>query len=93
MFGTPDTNKKTFFKTAKKVIHFRLYLVDVTLQFVILSYMQRHLGAEKDSEAQQCWAPATINMKNLDQTSFPNRAVKTFSVAKHLFRGIKLTFG
>ena len=29
-------------------------------------------------------------MKNLNQTSFPNRAVKTFSVATHLFRGIIL---
>ena len=30
-------------------------------------------------------------MKNLNQTSFTNRAVKTFSVAAHLFRGI-ITF-
>ena len=29
-------------------------------------------------------------MKNLNHTSFPNRAVKTFSVATHLFRGIIL---
>ena len=29
-------------------------------------------------------------MKNLNQTSFANRAVKTFSVATHLFRGIIL---
>ena len=29
-------------------------------------------------------------MKNLDQTSFPNRAVKTFYVATHLFRDIIL---
>ena len=29
-------------------------------------------------------------MKNLNQTSFPNRAVKTFSVATHLIRGIIL---
>ena len=29
-------------------------------------------------------------MKNLNQTSFPNRAVKTFSIATHLFRGIIL---
>ena len=29
-------------------------------------------------------------MKNLNQTSFPNRAVKKISVATHLFRGIIL---
>ena len=29
-------------------------------------------------------------MKKLNQTSFPNRAVKTFSVATHVFRGIIL---
>ena len=55
--------------------------------------MQRHLGAAKYSLATQCYGPATINMKNLDQTSFPNRAVKTFSVATHLFRGIILNIG
>ena len=27
------------------------------------------------------------NIKNLAQTSFPNRAVKTFSVSPHFFRG------
>ena len=27
------------------------------------------------------------NIKNLAQTSFPNRAVKTFSVSTHFFRG------
>ena len=32
-------------------------------------------------------------MKNLNQTSFPNRAVKTFFVATHLFRGIILSLG
>ena len=32
-------------------------------------------------------------MKNLDQTSFPIRAVKTFSVATHLLRGIILFIG
>ena len=37
----------------------------------------------------QCQCPATIYIKNLDQTSFPNRAVKIFSVATHLFRGIR----
>ena len=45
--------------------------------------MQRHIGA-------QCKGPATIHIKNLDQTSFPYRAVKTFSVATHLLRGIIL---
>ena len=34
--------------------------------------------------------PATIYIKNLDQTSFPNRTVITFSVATYLFRGIIL---
>ena len=37
-----------------------------------------------------CEGPATIYIKNLDQTSFSNRDVKTFSVATHLFRGIIL---
>ena len=55
--------------------------------------MQRHLGAAKYSQATQCQGPATINMKNLDQTSLPKRAVKTFSVAIHLFRGILLNIG
>ena len=32
-------------------------------------------------------------MKNLDPTSFPYSAVKTFSVATHHFRGIILNFG
>ena len=52
--------------------------------------MQHHLAAGKYSYATQCKGPATIYVKNLDQTSFPNRAVKTFSVATHLFRGIIL---
>ena len=52
--------------------------------------MQRHLGAAKDSKATQCQGPATIYIKNLDKTSFPNRTVKTFSVATHFFRGIIL---
>ena len=34
-----------------------------------------------------------MNMKNLDQTYFPNRAVKTFSFAIHHVRGIILNIG
>ena len=53
--------------------------------------MQRHLGAEKDNLTKQCYGPANIYINNFDQTSYPsNRAVKTFSVATHLFRGIIL---
>ena len=52
--------------------------------------MQRHLAAEKYSYATQCKGPASIYIKNLYQPLFPNRAVKTFSVATHLFRGIIL---
>ena len=35
-------------------------------------------------------ASLTIYIKNLDKTSFPNRAGKIFSIATHLFRGIIL---
>jgi hypothetical protein len=50
LFGTSDNTHKTFFNTAtKKVINFRLYLGDITLQDENYRYMQRHLGAEKDS--------------------------------------------
>ena len=48
------TIKKKFFNTAQKVINFRLYLGDVTLLDVNLGYMQRHLGAAKESSAKQC---------------------------------------
>ena len=51
--------------------------------------MQHHLGAENT----QCKGAATINMKNLDPTSFPTRTVNTFSVATNLFRGIIINIG
>ena len=36
---------------------------------------------------------SSICLHSLDQTSFPNRTVKTFFVATHLFRGIILNLG
>ena len=90
-FGTPDNNQKTFFQTAKKsnslqALSYRCNIARCDLKIC-------HLGAAIASQATKCQGPATINMKNLDQTSFPYRAVKTFSVATHLFRGIILNIG
>ena len=49
LLGTSDNNQKRFSILQKKKINFRLYLGDVTLQDVNLGYLQRHLGAAKDS--------------------------------------------
>ena len=38
----------------KNIYNFRRYLGDVTLKDVNLRYVQRLLGAEKDSKATQC---------------------------------------
>ena len=46
--------------------------------------------ASKPVISQLAVVPKTIYIKNLDQNSFPNRTVKTFSVATRLFRGILL---
>ena len=79
LFGTPDNNQNLFL-ILQKVTHFRVYLVDVTLQDVD--------ALSRGSKRQLNYTvlgPCYYNTKNLDQTSFPNRAVKTF-----LFRGIIL---
>ena len=84
--------KITFWYTAKlEMLSSQLHMENLTLQDVNIKCLLRHLGPAKggcSNKAEECKVPSTNNMHVILKSTQLKRAVKSFSVTTHLYRGI-----
>ena len=83
------TINKCFFLSSKKlIIRFQLYLGNLTSQDENIRCKQRHLATVSDNHRSLFTESQGPDNKHLFLASFLQRAIKSFSFATHLFRGI-----
>ena len=93
MLGFLENNQNFFLIQKKKIYEtFLLYLINLTLQDVKIRYVQRHVvaGVRKT----ECQAKLLLTSQICSWPHFLiKRAIKSFSGATHLSRGIILNIG